>query len=106
METRLEQQPRQKAAPHMRHTTVQAQQAQRQADINEKVAVALERLNGRMEALENWRKDEDERRDRYETRRDSREDRRPELSIAHGSLAVSGLVALIYVIQLIAAHWH
>lgn len=49
-----------------------------QAEINQQVAIALERLNGRMETFEAWRVERDEERKRQEDRRDTAIEKQPD----------------------------
>ena len=60
-----------------------------QAKINQEVAIALERLNGRMETFEAWRNERDEERRRIEERRDDRDDKRPDDKRANLALLIS-----------------
>lgn len=103
MEPRLDVQPtRRAAARQTRQTTMRASQAQ----INQDVAVALTGVIGRIESLEKWRDEQDDRRERQEERRDTRDDKRPDVRRADLALGFSALMALVYVVQLLAAHWH
>lgn len=100
MEMRHEQQPRQHAAPR-KQTTMQANQAK----INQEIAVALEKLNGRMENMEQWREDRDRERERATEHRDYRDDKRRELTRADIAIIFSALSAAVYVLTFLAQHW-
>jgi hypothetical protein len=110
MDTRLEQRQidRGRAAP-----TQQQQQRQQatmrtsQAQINQDVAVALERVIGRLESLEKWRDERDDERRDDEKRRDAADDKRPELQRSDVLIIIAICTPVLYIIvQFIAQHWH
>lgn len=78
-----------------------------QTKINQEVAVALERLNGRMEgaeqrivALEDYRREEDKR-------RDDRIEKVPDNKRADIMLFVAIFSPLLYIlVQIVSQHWH
>lgn len=76
-----------------------------QAKINQDVAIALERLNGRMESFELWRKGVDDERQRDNERRNNRDDKKPDAQRANLALLVSALSALIYFATFLSQHW-
>ena len=100
MEMRQEQQPRQR----QRQTAMQTAM-QNQSHINQEVAVALERLNGRMENLETWREERDRERERAEERKDSRIEKVPDMRRADLAILISAVTALIYLVTLLSQHW-
>lgn len=78
----------------------------RQAEINERVAVALEKLNGRMEHMEQWREDRDRDRERQEERTVERIEKAPDNRRADAALLLSACMTALYLISLIQQHWH
>jgi len=125
MEMRLEQQPRQRQTQGQRQQFnsalfrqlvqtlegVQAEQKE-QAEINKNTAVALTEVVGRLKNVERWQDEADERRDRQEARRDSRDDQRPNgrrsdvaIIISACSVGIQVVSALIATAIIVAAHW-
>ena len=119
MEMRLEQQPqprqRQRQRQRQRGEQVMGIDAQWRTDITRQMgdmaraqqdtALALERILGRLNGVERWQEDADERRERQEERRDSRDDKAPDQLRANVAILLSALSAGVYVITLLAAHW-
>lgn len=66
-----------------------------QAKINQDVAVALERVIGRLENMEQWRREVDEERRDTDRRRETRSDQRFQVDRATIAIAVTVLLALI-----------
>lgn len=76
-----------------------------QTKINQEVAIALERLNGRMESFEGWRKEVDDERRRQDEMRDNRIEKVPDTRRADLAILISAVSALIYLATLLSAHW-
>lgn len=75
-------------------------------------ALALERILGRLNAVERWQEDADDRRERQEERRDNRDDQRPNNRRADVAILIAGGNAALYLVSiiitllvLVAAHW-
>ena len=77
-----------------------------QTKINQEVAVALERLSGRMDAAEQRLKELEDYRREEDKRREERIDKAPDNKRADLAILISACTALIYLISLLAAHWH
>jgi hypothetical protein len=74
-EMAMEQQPRQRASPaQKRQMTMQASQSK----INQDVAIALERITGRLENIEHWRDERDDERRRLEDRKEDKIEKQPD----------------------------
>lgn len=76
-----------------------------QAEINKNTAVALTEVVQRLKGVERWQDEADQRRERQEERRDSRDDHAPDQQRATWALAVSGLMAAFYLLTYLSAHW-
>ena len=78
-----------------------------QAKINQDVAVALERVIGRLENMEQWRREVDEERRDFDRRRDSRDDQRIGIDRPTLAILIAAISPIIYpIILLVASHWH
>ena len=75
-----------------------------QTRINQEVAVALERLSGRMDAAEERLKGLEESRREDDKRRESQQDNAPGLKRADIAILVSAGTMVIYLLTFIAQH--
>ncbi len=72
----------------------------------ENTAIIQERILGRLDALEKWREERDHERERAEDRRFARIDKAPDTRRADAAIVISAAMGVIYLISLLAQHWH
>lgn len=104
----MEQSPRQRGRPSLaRQTSMQARQAQIEKIVEQQQATALilERVTGRLDALERWQEAEERAKERQEERRDDRDERRPDDRRANLALLLSAASGIVYVLTFLAQHW-
>lgn len=80
-------------------------QMETSAKAQQDTALALERILGRLNAVERWQEDADDRRERQEERRDNRDDKRPDDTRTNIALVLAAVSSLMYVATFMAAHW-
>src|SRR5690348_12046543 len=68
-------------------------------------ALALERILGRLNAVERWQSDEEIEKRRREERRDERAEKQPDYQRANAALIFSAVMTLIYVATFLSQHW-
>lgn len=77
-----------------------------QTQINQDVAVALERVIGQIEDLQRWRKDVDDERDEEARRRENRSDQRIQIDRPTLAILIAAISPIVYpIILFLAAHW-
>ena len=75
------------------------------AKAQQDTALALERILGRLDGVEKWQQAEERAKERAEARRDERDDQRPDQQRANLAIAISAIMAAIYLLTLLSAHW-
>jgi len=71
----------------------------------QQTALTLERVLGRLDAVERWQQNEDRAKERAEERKDDRIEKAPDSRRADMALLVSGAMFAFYLITFLAQHW-
>lgn len=80
-------------------------QMETSAKAQQDTALALERILGRLNAVEHWQSSEEVEKRRREDRRDARDDKRPDERRANLAIAISSVGAVLYLLMFLSQHW-
>lgn len=80
-------------------------QVDRIVEQQQQTALILERVAGRLDALERWQEASERAKEREEERRDERQDKQPDQLRANIAIAISASGAILYAIGFIVQHW-
>ena len=96
---------RQEGRQHQVQTRQNTSAIERLTDQQQKTAIILERVAGRLEALERWQEQGERLRERDDDRRDEAVEKQPDQQRANLALLFSALTGMIYLLTFLSQHW-